>query len=259
MNLELRAFAGGSCRHLLAMVDRRTWRVVDFPALFLALRHPREGWILVDTGYGDRFLAATQSFPQRFYRWVTPATPAGTTSALLAAAGIPPAEIRHVVVTHFHADHVGGLAEFPHATIHHHAEALEPLSRLPAWRQVRAAFLASLVPAWLPARARPLAAAAFGPAADLPFPAHDLFGDGAPPACGVARACAGAAGAGVSHRGRAAALRGRCVLAGGAGERRGRALRAGNVDPVGSGGVSPYGRGVAAHAPRGTLADHRLP
>ena len=111
MNLELRAFAGGSCRHLLAMIDRRTWRVVDFPALFLALRHPREGWILVDTGYGDRFVAATQSFPQRFYRWVTPATPAGTTSALLAAAGIPPAEIRHVIVTHFHADHVGGIAE----------------------------------------------------------------------------------------------------------------------------------------------------
>lgn len=178
MITEVRAFEGGFCRQILAMVDRRSWRLVRFQAVFLALRHPTEGWVLVDTGYGLRFGPATAHFPQRFYRWATPVTEAASTSALLARGGIRPAEIRHVVVTHFHADHVGGLAEFPHAQVHYHADALATLQRLPAWRQVRAAFLAGLVPDWLPRQARPVEPAAFGPAPDLPFPTHDLFGDG---------------------------------------------------------------------------------
>ena len=178
MITEIKAFEGGYCRQVLGMVDRRSWRMVKFQAVFLALRHQREGWILVDTGYGTRFEPATARFPYRFYRWATPATAAGTTSSLLAQSGIRAEEIRHVVVTHFHADHVGGLAEFPHALVHHHAEALGTLQRLKSLRQVRAAFLPDLIPEWLPQQARPLAPGAFTPIPDLPFPAHDLFGDG---------------------------------------------------------------------------------
>jgi glyoxylase-like metal-dependent hydrolase (beta-lactamase superfamily II) len=175
---ELRAFEGGYCRQLLALVDRRSWRWARFPAVFLALRHDREGWVLVDTGYGERFRAATQTFPQRFYRWATPVTPAGGTRGLLARGGIDSTEIRHVIVTHFHADHVGGLAEFPEARVHFHADALDPLRGLSSWRQVRAAFLASLIPEWLGRQAQPVPPEAFRPAPDLPFPVHDLFGDG---------------------------------------------------------------------------------
>jgi glyoxylase-like metal-dependent hydrolase (beta-lactamase superfamily II) len=175
---EVRAFDGGYCRHLLALVDRRTWKVVRFPAVFLALRHRREGWIVVDTGYGGRFQVATRRFPQRFYRWVLPVTERGSVRATLAAGGIDIGEVRHLVVTHFHADHVGGLGEFAGALVHHHEDALRSLQALVAWRQVRAAFLADLVPEWLPAQARPVAERAFGAAADLPLAEHDLFGDG---------------------------------------------------------------------------------
>lgn len=175
---EVRAFEGGYCRQLLAMVDRRSWRMVRFQAVFLALRHRREGWVLVDTGYGARFHEATQRFPARFYRWATPVSPLGSTAAQLESAGIRAAEIRHVIVTHFHADHVGGLAEFPQARIHYHNGALDTLQRLSPIKQVRAAFLAGLVPAWLPDRANPIPFGAFSPAPGLPFDSHDLFGDG---------------------------------------------------------------------------------
>ncbi len=175
---EVRAFDGGYCRQLLALIDRRTWRMVKFHAVFLALRHRSEGWVLVDTGYGGRFAAATQRFPRRLYRWATPMKDGGSTTALLEAEGIRAAEIRHVIVTHFHGDHAGGLAEFPQATIHHRADALGPLMGLSAWRQTKAAFLPGLVPEWLPERARPIAPEAFCEDADLPFPEHDLFGDG---------------------------------------------------------------------------------
>ncbi|PTX90973.1 MBL fold metallo-hydrolase [Opitutus sp. ER46] len=173
----IRAFEGGSCRQLLAMVDRRTWRLERFPAVFFALHHTREGWVLVDTGYGGRFHAATRRFPARLYRWSTPVQEAGSAAAALTAAGIPAGEVRHLIVTHFHADHVGGLAEFPQATIHHHEEALRPLRALPAWRQVRAAFLADPVPDWLPERARLVPARAFEGRASASA-TFDLFGDG---------------------------------------------------------------------------------
>jgi glyoxylase-like metal-dependent hydrolase (beta-lactamase superfamily II) len=174
----VKAFEGGYCRQLLAMIDRRSLRLVKFQAVFFAIHHRREGWILVDTGYGTRFQAATQRFPYRFYRWVTPATAKGSTSDQLKAAGIDPAEIRHVVVTHFHADHIGGLAEFPGATIHFHADALHPLRALSPLRQVRSAFLPELVPDWLEDRSAPVSERAFTLASDLPFPVHHLFDDG---------------------------------------------------------------------------------
>jgi glyoxylase-like metal-dependent hydrolase (beta-lactamase superfamily II) len=175
---EIRAFEGGYCRQLLAMIDRRSWRMVRFQAVFLALRHRREGWVLVDTGYGAQFKAATKHLPGRFYRWVTPTTSVGTTTAQLENAGIRATDVRHVIVTHFHADHVGGLVEFPHANVHYHAEALLPLQQLSALRQVRAAFLADLVPSWLPDRASLISASGFRSTPDLPFNSHDLFGDG---------------------------------------------------------------------------------
>lgn len=174
---EIKAFEGGYCRQLLAMVDRRSWRMVRFQAVFLALRHRREGWVLVDTGYGTQFKEATERFPGRFYRWATPTTPVGSTATLLENAGIRASDIRHVIVTHFHADHVGGLAEFPNANVHYHIEALRTLQNLPSWRQVRAAFLADLVPSWLPDRARPVSSGGFSNTHDLPFDSHDLFGD----------------------------------------------------------------------------------
>ncbi len=178
MSLEVRFLNGGHCRQLLALIDRRTWRWVKFHAVFLAVRHPQEGWVLVDTGYGGRFPEATRGWPHRLYRWATPATMAGSTTDVLRRAGLAPESIRHVIVTHFHADHAGGLAEFPAATFHHHAEAWRTLAALRPLRQVRAAFLPALVPPWLAGKARLIEATRFKPSSSLPFPTHDLFGDG---------------------------------------------------------------------------------
>jgi len=180
-SIEVHYLNGGHCSQWLCAIDGRSFRRVRFHAVFLAFRHPRKGWIICDTGYGARFFDATRRLPFRFYRWATPVTPRGATAAALAPLGVRPAEVRHVIITHFHADHIGGLDEFPNARVHCHEHALAPLRALNAFAQTRAAFLPALLPKNIDARLAPIPAEKFSPPADdksFPFPVFDLFDDG---------------------------------------------------------------------------------
>lgn len=102
----------------------------------LVIETARSGLVLVDTGIGD---AARRSpgewLGSRFTRVVRPSTdPGGSARSQLAAMGLDPHDVRHVVVTHLDLDHAGGLADFPDATVHVHAHELAAATD-PSWRE----------------------------------------------------------------------------------------------------------------------------
>ena len=94
-----------------------------------------DGLVLVDSGFGLRDVADTSKRlgPSRLL--IRPVLdPDETAIAQVRALGFDPAEVRDIVLTHFDADHVGGLADFPAARVHlttDEAEAaLHPRTRI---------------------------------------------------------------------------------------------------------------------------------
>ncbi|MFF4188578.1 MBL fold metallo-hydrolase [Streptomyces sp. NPDC001691] len=86
----------------------------------LLIETDSDGLILVDTGLG----IADRHDPGRTLGadWVAYAQPARypEESALrqVVRLGYAPEDVRHIVLTHLHRDHTGGLPDFPHARVH---------------------------------------------------------------------------------------------------------------------------------------------
>lgn len=155
--LDVTAIRAGHCVHPQVMSIRDgSWRTAVFPALCMVLVHPVEGPILFDTGYDPAFLRATRPFPERFYRWLTPVTLADGEQAAsqIVALGFQPGDVRHLVLSHFHADHVAGTHAFPRATIHCARAGLDAACGSSRWAGVRRGILTSLLPPDIRERAR---------------------------------------------------------------------------------------------------------
>lgn len=183
-SVTLRGFRVGQCKHPQRMTIRDgRWRAVEFPALAFLLVHPEEGPIVFDTGYDPAFFAATEPFPERLYRWVTPPTlaPHEALADQLAAAGIHPHAVRHLILSHFHADHIAGTHRFPNAAIHCARAGYAALCRNNRLASVRKGMLPALAPPTFVARARWFedAPRVVLPADLAPFAdAADVLGDG---------------------------------------------------------------------------------
>ena len=54
--------------------------------------------------------------------------------------------MRHLIISHFHADHIGGLADFPNAQYIFFKEAFESVQGKQGWGAVKLAFLPGHLP-----------------------------------------------------------------------------------------------------------------
>lgn len=181
--VRLRLLAAGSCTHPEWVTIRGgAWTPAEFPAGFAYIEHPEEGGILVDTGYTSRFEQETSRLPFWLYRRLTPAKipPEEEGIRQLAAAGIDTSRIRTVILTHFHADHIGGARDYPKARFVYLQKTYDAVRNLRGLAALRAGYLKGLLPDDFEARSRPIDS---GVAVPLPFRTpfewgYDLLGDG---------------------------------------------------------------------------------
>lgn len=159
---------GSGKRRLLATYLAREWGGW-LPIFAWLIEHP-EGPIVVDTGETSR-IAEPGYFPgwhPYFRRGVQErVAPEEEIGSQLENRWLPPTDVPHVVLTHLHTDHAGGLHAFPQSEIlierHAFAEASGVAGRLRG-------FLPNRFPAWLRPTLFELEPHAFGPfARSLPL------------------------------------------------------------------------------------------
>lgn len=154
-------------------------QTIECHALVTLIQHPEHGWGLWDTGYAPRMLEETTDWPFSVYRRTTPLRlrPELAVAAQLPRWGLAPADIRWIILSHLHADHVAGLLDFPDARIILTRAAYEDERGRHGWRAVARGYIPNLLPANLAQRATLIDQFTDPPLPDL-GPTYDVFNDG---------------------------------------------------------------------------------
>ncbi|MDP2574139.1 MBL fold metallo-hydrolase [Vibrio penaeicida] len=185
--LKIKLFEGGHCVHPGFVVKPGSGiKPRAFPAAVAAIHHPTHGYMLFDTGYHEAFFERTRPFPERFYAWTTPCHFHQGDGILeqLNKEGISKTDIKHVVLSHFHADHIAAICEFASADIHCHPDGLNALTQSSRVGGVRKGYLKKLLPDSVKNNIRthsnitqPIGNV-LPEANDIDLQCQDLFGDG---------------------------------------------------------------------------------
>lgn len=149
-----------------------SWRPIDLAVRYGMFDHPQKGRCLVDTGYNARVTAGARSAPLRAY--------AAAIRPRLQSAVLPAHAPRAstILLTHFHADHVSALLDYPDAAIVADGRALDHFLAAGWFARVRCGVFDELLPRDL--RARLIRVEQLSPV-EAPLglgPARDVFGDG---------------------------------------------------------------------------------
>ncbi|RWA58495.1 MBL fold metallo-hydrolase [Mesorhizobium sp.] len=94
------------------------WHSVRLRVRYGLILHPQAGPVLVDTGYTPESITGEgRGWMLRLYGAVLRPELNATEQVLpvLQRFGLTPGDVRAVIVTHFHADHIAGLSLFPNA------------------------------------------------------------------------------------------------------------------------------------------------
>ena len=152
---------------------------IAFQALWGLIQHPEKGWILYDTGYTQRFFDATRRFPNKIYAMMTKVVinPENEIKAQLERHSISPLDIKHIIITHFHADHVAGMLDFPEATFYTSQAAIDQVLKIPRAIAFSKGILKDLIPNNLEPRTLIIEKVCPPIQDDLLGTKYDLFGD----------------------------------------------------------------------------------
>jgi glyoxylase-like metal-dependent hydrolase (beta-lactamase superfamily II) len=105
------------------------WRNIQVPIRYGFFRHPLMGPVLIDTGYTDRVTIGTRSLDLRLYAaGLRPRlVEEGQLQPFLRRQGLAREDVRTVILTHFHADHIAACRDLPNARFYASRSAYEQL------------------------------------------------------------------------------------------------------------------------------------
>jgi glyoxylase-like metal-dependent hydrolase (beta-lactamase superfamily II) len=151
---KITAFRVGHCTHPSCMVLKGSGLQSQcFPSRAYLIE-TSQGLYLWDTGYSEHFRDATSHGAYRLYPMVTPVS-FGAHDSLhgqLKAYGVQAKDIHTLVMSHFHADHIAGLRDFPNARLLSSSIGWEAVRKLSGLAAVRQAFVPGLLPPDIEAR-----------------------------------------------------------------------------------------------------------
>lgn len=145
---KLTTFEVGYCTHLACMAQRGAGlNACKFPARAWLIEVGSNYW-LWDTGYADYFYQGTQSGIFKFYRKLTPVYMEHQESLKLQilALGIELTSISHIILSHFHGDHIAGIRDFPHCQFICSGEGWKKMRLLHGFSALRQGFVPTLIP-----------------------------------------------------------------------------------------------------------------
>ena len=177
--MKLSFHNSATVRAPLALVDRAgSWKPHNFPIRFGLLDHPAQGIVLIDTGYSDALFQSKDPHVALYRNVLRPKlNEAGLAKSVIEAIGAKSADVRHIILTHLHADHICGLDNFPNALIHSSAVSLAGWKNQKNFVSTFKGFFPSLLPDINARYVQPVETTTSN---NLPWGGvgHDIFGDG---------------------------------------------------------------------------------
>jgi glyoxylase-like metal-dependent hydrolase (beta-lactamase superfamily II) len=150
---EILTLVAGHCTHRACMALKGAGlKSQCYPSRAYLIKS-KKGYYLWDTGYTEHFIDAARGI-YSIYPWVTPVFFETRQSVhnQLKSLGVPVSDIQAVIVSHFHADHIAGLLDFPDVRIICDVEGWQSIQGLNGLSALRHAFLPDLMPADIESR-----------------------------------------------------------------------------------------------------------
>jgi glyoxylase-like metal-dependent hydrolase (beta-lactamase superfamily II) len=175
-NLASAGYCEANQSHALKKESSQT---IKFYATYAHLEHPTHGHILFDTGYTKRFYEHTRKLPFKIYAKITKVYINEKEEAknALKKKGIVPKDIKYVIISHFHADHIGGLRDFPNAKFICSKIAYDDVKHRKGFWALKRGFIPDLMPDDFESRATFLSFGSIHQKLENLGPFVDLFGD----------------------------------------------------------------------------------
>lgn len=145
---KITTFSAGYCTHIACMAQKGAGlRLCKFPARAWLIEVGQQRW-LWDTGYANYFHQYTQSGIFMLYQKITPVylNQGESLKEQFHRIGIDLASIQHVILSHFHGDHIAGLRDFPYSSFICSADGWQQTRLLRGFSALKQGFIPGLIP-----------------------------------------------------------------------------------------------------------------